>query len=159
MVDLKLDTTSLNFAELTKLVFKNFKNNKRVVIEIYDGNIEKRISPTIFSELKKRNVLSITSDSILIDDGYAISELKPILKRHYTNNDLKFSYPESYSKAVVEITLDTNATKKDLKQTLINLTRNFDEINSELKYSLSLRTYLSIFRQIPPPPQLKEEKE
>lgn len=142
---------------MTKLVFKNFRNNKRIIFDINDGNINKRISPTIFSELKKRNVLSITSDSILVDDGYSISDLKPVLKRHYANNGQKFSYPKSYSKAIVEITLDTNATNEDLKQSLIKLTRAFDEVNLELKDSLELRTYLRIFRQTPPPPAPKEE--
>ena len=48
-------------------------------------------------------ILVITSDSILIDNGYSISKLKSILKRHYLNNGGNLNYPRSYKKAIVKI--------------------------------------------------------
>jgi hypothetical protein len=103
----------------------------------------------------QRNLLTITSDSILIDKGYPISELKPILIRHYTNNGKVLRYPKSYDKAYVGISLELNETGKDLKKLLINLTSVFDEVNLEVTDSLELHIYFDIFRHASPPPKPK----
>lgn len=155
IIELDLDTTSLDFREIKGFVTRNIVVDKSVLINIRDGRVLKKIYPRIYTEIRKRNTLSITSDSILIDEGYPISELKPILKRHYTNNDKIFSYPKSYKKAVVEITLELDETGKDLKKSLINLTSVFDEVNLEIKDSLELIIYFSTLRHIPPPPKPK----
>ena len=102
--------------------------------------------------IKERNILSLKSDSILIDDGYPISELKWVLKRHYTNNGKELRYPSSSERAGVRITLDTNKTTKDLEQSLILLTTVFDEVNREVKDTLQLKFLFDYLRQIPPPP-------
>jgi hypothetical protein len=101
---------------------------------------------------KERNILSLKSDSILIDDGYPIIELKNILKRHYTNNGKDFRYPDSSERAGVEITLDTNQTANELKNLLIKLTRTFDEVKKEEKDTIQLKFIFDYYRQIPPPP-------
>lgn len=44
---------------------------------------------------------------------------------------------------------------KDLKNTLLILTNTFDDINSEIKDTLELEIFFEFFRQIPPPPSLK----
>lgn len=155
LVEINLDTTSLNFKEIKIKVDKIYLKNKRPLISINDNGIQKRILPLIFTEYRKRDVLSITSDSILIDNGYSIDKLKSILERHYSNNEKDFNYPRSYKKALVEITMDTSMTGNDLKRTLLKLTKTFDEINSELKDTLELQIFFEFFRQIPPPPILK----
>ncbi len=152
LINLDLDTTSLKFMEITSKIDKVLKENKRILIELDDNEIHRRIIPLTFSEIRKRDVLSLTSDSILIDNGYSISELKPILKRHYTNNGKDFHYPRSYQRAIVEITIDTSKKGKDLKKTLLYLTKTFDEINLEVKDTLKLQIIFNYIRQIPPPP-------
>lgn len=152
LVTIDLDTISLNFLKITGEVRQIYKENKTPYIEIIDGGIRKRIIPLVFDEMRKRDVLSITSDSILIDKGYSINELKPILKRHYLNNGKDYHYPRSFKNALVEITIDTSKNGKDLKKSLINLTRVFDEVNMEIKDTLELKIFFNYFRQIPPPP-------
>lgn len=161
---LDLDKTNMNFKDITKWIGQNQHNEIRSVIEFKDGRISKEIIPYVRGNgfYKKKDILSITSDSILIDDGYPISELKRILKRHYTNNGKNFRYPESAERAAVEITLDTNKTANELRHSLINLTRTFDEVNSEVKDTLQLKFIFDYFRQIPPPPpppKLNDNKE
>ncbi|MCY2686791.1 hypothetical protein [Salinimicrobium sp. TH3] len=151
---LDLDKTNMNFREITSWIGQNQYNEVKSVIEFKDGQILKKIKPYVRGNglYRERNILSITSDSILIDDGYPISELKWLLKRHYTNNGKNWRYPDSSVRAGVEITLDTNRTANELKNSLINLTRTFDEVNSEVKDTLQLKFIFDYFRQIPPPP-------
>ncbi|MBR9913258.1 MAG: hypothetical protein GYB32_00290 [Algicola sp.] len=152
-INLNLQNSSLNFKDINSLVNTNFKNQKRTLITFKDENgFEKIIIPLVLVELKKRNVLSITKDSILIDSGHKISRLKTILKRHYTNNGQNFRYPKSSQKAVVEITLELDDSAEVLKESLANLTKVFGEINNEIKEDLQLRIIFSVFRHIPPPP-------
>ncbi len=100
IIELDLATTSLNFREIKGLVTKTILADKSVLIVLNDGRIVKKIYPRIYTEMLQRNLLTITSDSILVDKGYPISELKPILIRHYTNNGKEFSYPKSYDKPI-----------------------------------------------------------
>jgi hypothetical protein len=151
LVSIPLDSLKLNFIEITNKVNSIYNKNKIPLIEIKDNSVSKRIVPLMFDEIRKRDVLSITSDSILIDYNYSITELKNILKRYYTNNGKNYRYPRSYKNVVVEVTLDTSKNTKDLIKTLFNLTKVFDEINMELEDSLELRIFFNYFRQIPPP--------
>ena len=82
-----LDTTKLNFLGITNKIGTYYKNYGKLVVEFNDGQIKKRITPYVYDGglIKYRNVLPITSDSILKDNGYSISELKRILKKHYLN--------------------------------------------------------------------------
>src|SRR5690606_34827078 len=92
---LDLDKTNMNFREITNWIGQNQYKEIRSVIEFKDGQSSKRIIPFIRGDghYRERDILSITSDSILIDNRYPISELKWILKRHYTNNGKNWRYP------------------------------------------------------------------
>jgi hypothetical protein len=148
-----LDTTELNFRQLTNKVGTYYRKTS-LIVEFDDQQIKKRITPYIYSGgyIRFRNVLQIKSDSILIDDGYPINELKRILKRHYLNKGKIPYYSQSPKKALVEVTLDTNRTGKEIKEVLTKLTRTFDEIKEEINDTIELRIFFDYFRQIPPPP-------
>ena len=149
-----LDTTKLNFREITNKLEHHYDNKTHMMVQFDDGNITKKIFPHVYGNglFKTKNVLKIKTDSILIDGGYQIAELKRILKRHYTNNGENPYYSANYYQAAVEITIDTNKTGKDLEQLLKTVTRTFDEIKTEIQDSIKLNIFFSYFRQIPPPP-------
>ena len=149
-----LDTTKLNFREITNKLEQHYENNTHMIVQFDDGNITKKILPHVYGNglVKIKNVLKIKTDSILIDDGYRISELKRILKRHYTNNGEIPYYSANFYQASVEITIDTNKTGKELKQVLKTVTRTFDEIKTEIQDSIQLNIFFSYSRQTPPPP-------
>jgi hypothetical protein len=153
IIELDLDTTSLDFREIKGFVTRNILLDKNVLIEVKDGRILKKIYPRIYTEMLQRNLLSITSDSILIDKGYPISELKPILIRHYTNNGKEPRYPKSYDRAYVGISLELDETGQNLKKSLLNLTSVFDEVNLNIEDSLELHIFFDTFRHAPPPPK------
>ena len=152
--EIDLDSIPLNFKEITDLVRKTKNEKKNLSIEINDNGITKKIIPYVYNGglIKERNILHLKYDSILIDNGYLITELKPILKRHYTNNGKNYRYSDSPKRAIVELNIDTNKTGTDLKKILINLTRTFDEVKSEVKDSIELRLIFNYFRRNPPPP-------
>lgn len=150
-----LDTTQLNFKQLTNKIGTYYNDYGKLVVEFNDGNIKKRIIPYVYDGglIKYKNALEIKSDSILIDSGYPISELKKLLKRHYLNKGKIPYYSDSPQSAFVEITIDTNKTGKELKEVLTKLTKSFDEIKSEIKDTIELRIFFDYLRQtIPPPP-------
>ena len=151
-----LDTTKFNFKQLTNKVGTFYKDYGKLVVEFNDEKVTKRITPYVYDGglIKFRNILEIKSDSILIDEGYSISELKRILKRHYLNKGEISYYSDSPKKALVEVTVDTNKTGKELKEVLIKLTRTFDEIKEELNDTIELRVFFDYMRQTPPPPPL-----
>ena len=61
-----LDTTKLNFRQLTNKVGTYYKDFGKLVVEFNDGRIKKRITPYVYDGglIYSRNVLPITSDSI-----------------------------------------------------------------------------------------------
>ena len=149
-----LDTTDLNFRQITNKVANYYRKPEYLVIEFNDGRIKKRITPYVYTGglIRYRNVFPITSDSILKDGGYSILELKRLLKKHYTNNDKDFKYAQSAKRAIVEVTIDTSKSGKELKEVLTKLTRTFDQIQEETIDTLELKVFFDFFRQIPPPP-------
>lgn len=154
-----LDTTKLNFRQLIHRVMNDGFNSDfgKVMVEFDDGKIKKRIMPYVYGSgtYKIKNVLQISSDSILIDDNYPIKELKAILKRHYLNKGKIPYYSVSPQRALVEVTIDTSENGKKLKEVLTKLTQTFDEIKEEINDTIELRVFFDYFRQIPPPPPPK----
>ena len=151
---ISLDSTKLNFREITNKLEHHYNNNTHMIVQFDDGKITKRIFPHVYGNgyFKMKNILKIKSDSILIDDGYPISELKKILKRHYTNKGEIPYYSDNPYQASVEITIDTSKTGKDLEHILKKVTRTFDEIKTEMPDTIKLNILFSYFRQTPPPP-------
>ena len=151
--NLNLNNSELNFNEIAKKVGNNQDNNIRTVIELNDNGIIKRIMPFRLGNglIKERNRLTITSDSIQIDSGCSIKKLKKILKRHYTNKGKESRYSFSPRFAIVEIKLDTSETSTELKKSLINLTRTFDEIENEVQDTLKLVIYFHYTWSFPSP--------
>lgn len=159
-----LDSTKLNFKQLTnKIGTYDDEDYGKLVVEFNDKNIKKRITPYVYDTglIRSKNILRIQSDSILIDNNYPISKLKPILKRHYLNKGKVPYYPDAPHKAIVEITIDTSKTGKELKTVLIQLTQTFDEIKNKTNDTIELRVFFDYLRQIPPlpPPKIKSKNE
>ncbi|RZS93937.1 hypothetical protein EV197_2518 [Aquimarina brevivitae] len=157
-----LDTVQLNFKELTNKIARYYNEEKRLFVEFNDSTIKKQVIPYTYDGglVKFKNVLRIKSDSILIDNGYPISELKRILKRHFENKGRVPHYSDAPERALVEVTIDTSMNGKELKEVLIKITRAFDEINEETKDTLKLRVFFDYFRQLPlppPPPNMKSK--
>ncbi len=151
---IELDNTKLNFRQITNKIGTYINNDENLVVEFNDGNIKKRVIPFRYSGglIKGKNILRIKSDSILIDNKYPTADLKKLLRRHHLNKGKIANYSDSRKKAIVEITIDTNKTGKELKQVLTKLTRSFDEIKEEIDDTIELKIFFDYFRQIPPPP-------
>jgi hypothetical protein len=158
---IRLDTIKLNFKQITNKVGTYYNRYGKLVLEFEDKNIKKRVIPFVFDGgyIKNRNILTITSDSILKDSNYDISKLKRILRKCYTNKGKNFNYPETPYRNLVLMSIDTNMSSKDLKHELIRLTRTFDEVKNELNDTIKLIVYFDYSRQIklPPPPVMRNE--
>ena len=150
-----LDTVKLNFRQITNEVEKySFDNGYgNLFVEFDDGQIKKRITPFVYGAglIREKNGLTVTDDSIHIDDGYPISDLKWILKRHYLNKGKIPYYSESPKKAFVELLVDTNMNGIELKKVLTKITRSFDEIKREINDTIELGIFFYNIIEVKPP--------
>ena len=121
--EIDLDTTKLNFKGITNWVSSNDWEDKISLIQIQDGHIHKRIFPHTFAGdfFSDKNIIKITSDSILEDNGYPIEKLKPILTEHYLNIKNNYPFRKSPQFAMVNVTIDTSKTAAELKEFLKKL--------------------------------------
>ena len=151
-----LDTGKLNFIQIAQKVDHHifYHGYGNFFVEFDDGQIKKRIAPLTYGAglVRQKNGLTIASDSIHIDDGYPISDLNWVLKRHYLNKGRVPYYSDSPKRAFVEISIDTNSNGMELKEILTKITRSFDAIRTEINDSIVLRIYFDNIIEIKPPP-------
>jgi len=146
---INIDNTKLDFNELNNKIERNQESGINTVIEFLDNGILRKIIPFKSGNglIKMRNVLVITPDSILIENGFTINKLKILLKKHYLNNGKNQHYSDSPKRAIVELLIDSSKSKMNFKKTLLLLTKTFDEINTETNNNLELNILFENFRQ------------
>jgi len=146
---INIDNTKLDFNELNNKIERNQESGINTVIEFLDNGILRKIIPFKSGNglIKMRNVLVITPDSILIENGFSINKLKILLKKHYLNNGKNQHYSDSPKRAIVELLIDSSKSKMNFKKTLLLLTKTFDEINTETNNNLELNILFENFRQ------------
>lgn len=152
---INLEKTALNFKEIVNRIDQNFNET---LIEFKDGKNIKKIKVFVHNGglIKRKNVLQISTDSVLIDNGYLISDLKKLMERHFLNKGKIQYYSDSVEKAIFEISLNPNKNANELKETLKKLTFEFDSLKKEINEKIELIIFFSYFRfekiNIPPPP-------
>jgi hypothetical protein len=147
----KLDFEDLTYEEISKLLDKKNNQDSMAYIEFEEeGFINKIIVCHTHPEARGRNLLSLSNDSIFIDNGYNINHLEKLMLRHYLNNGINTKYPLNHKTAFIEIKLAPNS--KELKSILSKVVTQFNEINK--KNSDSLELNITIYRNLrkPPPP-------
>jgi len=152
-----IDALNINYDSLMNRFYENYRNGIKTVIEIKNNGITRKIMfiDTYNACIKLRNVLVISEDSIFKENGFSISELDNVLRKHYFNINRNHKYSYSYKMALINIALDTGKTimkfRDDLKNSLLNLTEIFDEIKEDTIIPLKLLIYLDNHRRFPPP--------
>jgi len=158
---INLEKTTLNFKEI---VNKIDQTSNGTLIEFNDGKNIIKIKTFIHKGglIKRKNVLQISTDSVLIDKGHLLSDLNSLMKRHFLNNGKIEYYSDSPKKAIFEISINPKKNANELKETLKKLTIEFEKLKKEINERIELTVFFSYFRfekiNIPPPP-LKLELE
>lgn len=150
-----LSVSNLNFREYVEQINLHRKVDSSPYFVINYKNNFYNIIPQPFNRaglIKFNNILRVSNDSILKNQGYKLTELPVILKKFYENNGEDLQYPDNPRKAIVMVTLDNESSSKELKRVLLNLVTQFDELNKVHNDSLMLRLVFDNFRQVPPPP-------
>lgn len=153
-----IDTLNINYDSLMNRFYKNYENGVKTVIEIKNKGVTRKIMfiYTYNGCIRTRRILMISEDSIFKESGFSISELENVLRKHYFNIDRNNEYPYSYEDVFVNIALDTGKTitklRNDLKNSLLNLTENFDKIKKDTTIPLKLYLFLENVSRFPPPP-------
>lgn len=153
---INLKDSRLNYKQVCKNIGDNQYEKIRTLIELNDNGVQRRVMPFVRGNgyIRRKNVLTITSDSIEIDSTHSVKLLKRILKRHYTNKGKNYRYSSSPERALVEIRQDASMSLRDLEKTLIHVTRTFDEVKNEVRDTIYLRILFNYPRFLsPPPPQ------
>lgn len=155
IVVLSIDSLEGKALDFFNEVYDIYYDKKTPVIKIQNNLSKKLIIPGFFDGglYSKRNVLDVTSDLIVSDTTYHISELKEVLKNHLTNYGKNPKLSDSPDRAIVSIKIDSTESIANLKSRLIDVTQAFDEIENETDENLELILFLDIL--IPPPPFLE----
>lgn len=145
----KIEYHNLDFRKISKIIDKKLSNDSLSYVKLIDNNIEYNmlIDNTSF-HAKRKSVLTVTKDSVLVDDSYDISKLGNLMLRHYTNNGKNPKYPNNHKAAFIELSLAQQS--EDFEETLLNIVTVFDSINAKIQDSLELKILLK--RKMPPPP-------
>lgn len=151
-----LDQTNLNFKEITDKSCDEWGKNLFIVIQFRDDNKIKRIAPFCIGAglYKRRNVLEFVSETANQFNQVSIYQLENELELFYLNNGENENYSVSPEKALLEVSLDSLDSAKDLKFVLAKITRKFDGIKSTGK-ELKLGLFFNYYERptIPPLPE------
>ena len=133
-------------------VYDIYYDKKTPTIKIQNDFSKKFIIPGFFDGglYYKRNILDVTTDLIISDTTYHISELKEALKNHLINYGKNPKLSDSPDRAIVSIKIDTTESIANLKSRLIDVTQAFDEIANETDENLELILFLDIHIPLPP---------
>jgi len=126
---LKFSTDS---TEINLIVYKECTDKMHIVD--YHGN----------------NVISIQNDSIIINDQIELTfdSLRPILRNHILNPNRDLKYSKSIDKALIFYYQDSLVSTKKIKEQLIGITTDFNELNKKNGDSLPLKIKLSEYPYI-----------
>ena len=96
------------------------------------------------------NVISIQKDSIIINDQIELTfdSLRPILRNHILNPNREFNYSKSIDKALIFYYQDSLVSTKKIKEQLIKISTDFNELNRKNGDSLPLKIKLSEYPYI-----------
>ena len=144
IISLKGDSS---YFEICHLVGKKTFDDIKCFVKIKDGENIKTIPLFSYGGGHKRETdqIRLTKDSV-----YSIGLLK--MPRKDLKIALKKFYLDKGHDGYVVIELWMGHTGKDLESLLLNLTQEFDKMNSETEQSYDLRFYLLCITPVKPPP-------
>ncbi|TDQ25461.1 hypothetical protein DFQ07_1883 [Tenacibaculum caenipelagi] len=151
LVDIK---TFENYNALIDSVENLKYSSKQTFLKLEDEKATYNIlASTFFGQdyppiIKFKNILSISSDSILKNSKYPIDSLKIVLKRDLENFGRNDSLSDSPKKLIVSITTDLH----NLENLIIKICSTFNEIKTTSTDSLQLNLQLNKRLEIVPPP-------
>ena len=156
LTEIYLDSIK-NYGELIKIADKIACDGKTPLLKFSSDSTEFNL--IVFKECVSKmdivdyhgsNVISIQKDSIIINDKMEMSfdSLRPILRNHILNPNREFNYSKSIDKALIFYYQDSLVSSKKIKDQLIKITTDFNELNRKNGDSLPLKIKLSEYPYI-----------
>ena len=156
LTEIYLDSIK-NYGELIKIADKIACDGKTPLLKFSSDSTEFNL--IVFKECVSKmdivdyhgsNVISIQKDSIIINDKIEMSfdSLRPILRNHILNPNREFNYSKSIDKALIFYYQDSLVSSKKIKDQLIKITTDFNELNRKNGDSLPLKIKLSEYPYI-----------
>jgi hypothetical protein len=126
---------NLNYGEKYGILKLNNKNR------IYDLGLSTRFGYCYGGPvIKRKNLITISEDSIMKnDDLFHISHLTEILEKDLKNNGIENEYAESSEKLRISLALKNSENFINLKEYLLNIIEQFNQLNKEKKYELNIQ--------------------
>lgn len=162
LIDLKLDSFK-NYGELTSKMDANICNGKTSVLKFSDKKSEfnliafqdcseSNISPLYWN----RNTINIQNDSIIIDNDLKthFNSLSTVLKKHLINSNKDDNYSIDKEKAVIFYYQNDLFEIEKVKEQLIKMATEFNELNkkSNDKLSLKIKMKNKPYKKVETPP-------
>jgi len=145
-----IEIDSLNFEAVVNFVAKKNNQDSLCFVIINRKNEQNHIivENTSF-HAKRKDILSINEDSILIDNESANNKLSELMIQHYNNTNPNIYKKHRNTPKFIEIDLHENS--KNLKRVLNYVLNTFVSVNQAVKDSLELRILLHRKLASPPP--------
>ena len=156
LTEIYLDSIK-NYGELIKIADKIACVGKAPLLKFSSDSTEfnlivykECVSKMDIVDYHGSNVISIQKDSIIINDKTEMSfdSLRPILQNHILNPNREFNYSKSIDKALIFYYQDSSFSSKKIKDQLIKITTDFNELNRKNGDSLPLKIKLSEYPYI-----------
>ncbi|MDH7913868.1 hypothetical protein [Winogradskyella sp. SYSU M77433] len=156
LTEIYLDSIK-NYGELIKIADKIACYGKAPLLKFSTDSTEfnlivykECISKMDIVDYHGSNVISIQKDSIIINNEIEVSfdSLQPILRNHILNPERKFDFSKSIDKALIFYYQDSSVSSKKIKDQLIKITTDFNELNRKNGDSLPLKIKLSEYSYI-----------
>jgi len=168
-VELELDNFS-NFEKLIDSIGILMADKKNVVSQINEKNkyyyfeinsLEEK-GRTIPYHIKLRNLLGISTDSILKNDYYSTDSLSSFLKKDLLNFGKDRDFSDNPNRLIVSIELEKNQRVLEVKKILLEVFKTYDKLDKVKRDTIPLNIYFnwkSIKVRRPPIPTENEMDE
>src|SRR5690606_137661 len=154
----KIDLDSIkNYGELIKIADRIACNGKTPVLKFNFNNTDfnflvfKMCSESnVIADYSGRNVISIENNTVIINDQIEkpLESLKSILRNHILNPENQADYSQNIEKALIFYYQDSMLGKEEIKEQLIKVATEFNELNRKNGESLPLKIKLNDYPYI-----------
>jgi len=154
-----------NFGNLVDSLEILMANKKNVISHINDENniyyfvvnsLEEK-GRTIPYHIKLRNLLGISTDSILKNDYYSIDSLESFLKKDLLNFGTDREFSDSPNKLVVSIELNESERIGEVNKLLLKVFKSFNQLDINVRDTIPMNIYFNWKIIFPKPPPMPTE--
>ena len=149
-----IDSIEILMADQRNVISYIIQNNNFYFFKI--NSLEEKGGTTPY-HIKLRNLLGISTDSLLKNDYYSIDSLESFLKKDLLNYGKDNNFSDNPNKFIVSFELDENERILELNKLLIKVFETYNQLKGVDKDTIPLNIYFNWKHVFPKPPPMPTE--